>query len=150
MFLRCLHLKQSVWSTRLILVMMCVVLYKNSTWAHIHFSHRGPWMHHVNTNPVHSPALPQRVESLSPQTDPSITSRCTSLQSCSSCTLQMTHRYFLYETKLLSYHRSEIKYQKWGKHKNKKKICSLCCLAQDGGIHEGESKTHKRVFLFFS
>lgn len=42
----------------------------------------------VNTNPVHCPALQQRAQPPSPQTGPSVTSTCTSLQSRSSCTLQ--------------------------------------------------------------
>lgn len=46
------------------------------------------WIHSVHTNPVHSRAPQQRAGPPSPQSNPSVSSRCASLQGCSSWTLQ--------------------------------------------------------------
>lgn len=50
--------------------------------------------HLMDTNPAHCPALQQRAGPRPPQSGPSVTSKCTSLQCCSSHTLQgdETHR----------------------------------------------------------
>lgn len=53
----------------------------------------------VYTNPVHSWALQQRAEPPSPQTDPSASSRCAGLRSCSSWTLQERRAHITFQGK---------------------------------------------------
>lgn len=54
-----------------------------------------------NTNPAQFPAVPQRDEPPSPQTGPSVTSRCASHHGYSCCTLQRGDISQIFDTELV-------------------------------------------------